>query len=579
MSVAQAEALNATLECALQLAERGYAVFPCHTDKRPATSNGFYDASRDLDVVKKWFSGSDRLIGVPTGPGNDLFVVDIDPQGEDWLSANKDQLGSRRRHDTKRGEHYLYKHPSDNPSGTTSTSKIALGVDTRGAGGYIIWWPAEGYAVEGELEEMSEPPIWLLEQLNGHSPGVERCQAVGEFAIPESVRNDTLFREAAMLRSRGLEENAIYQIISQTNSDRCTPPLPDKEVVSVAKSVMRYDPDPAFELKAIGADASLDWLDEFRLTDEEVAALKDPEWAIENIAPRGHVVAIAAPPGAGKTTVLFHLATQYSDEFNVVFVHADTNPSDAKSYYERAKEHNVNYLTPDMIVGKSMSHVVTRLEILANSDADLDGELWIFDTLKKMTDMIDKRQLKELLQILRKLSSRGMTLILLAHTNKHKDAEGKHVFEGTGDLRADVDELIYFEPMKKEDGNLLVSTRPDKVRADLREMSFEIATDRTVTVCKSYVDVAKTLADEARLEKDEPVIEIIRLAIVSGETLQSGIINFASSNSSFSNKQVQNVLNFYAKDTPQQLWVKKREKENNALRFSLVEDDVTSFLD
>jgi hypothetical protein len=41
----------------------------------------------------------------------------------------------------------------------------------------------------------------------------------------------------------------------------------------------------AFELKAIGADASLDWLDEFRLTDEEVAALKDPEWAIENIAP------------------------------------------------------------------------------------------------------------------------------------------------------------------------------------------------------------------------------------------------------------------------------------------------------
>lgn len=579
MSVAKEEALNATLECALLLAERGYAVFPCHPDKRPATSNGFYGASRDPDVIKKWFSGSDRLIGVPAGLGNDLFVVDIDPQGEDWLTTNKERLGARRRHETKRGEHYLYKYPSDNPSGTTSASRIALGVDTRGEGGYVIWWPAEGFAVEGELEDMSEPPSWLLEQLDEHSTGLDRCQAVGETTIPEGVRNETLFREAAMLRRKGLEENAIYLIISQTNSDRCVPPLPDKEVRNLAKSAMRYDPDPAFEPKAIGADASLDWLDEFRLTDEEVAALKDPEWAIENIAPRGHVVAIAAPPGAGKTTVLFHLAIQYSDEFNVVFVHADTNPSDAKSYYERAKEHNVNYLTPDMIVGKSMSHVVTRLEMLANSDADLDGELWIFDTLKKMTDMIDKRQLKELLQILRKLSSRGMTLILLAHTNKHKDAEGNHVFEGTGDLRADVDELIYFEPMKKEDGNLLVSTRPDKVRADLREMSFEIAPDRTVTVCKSYVDVAKTLADEARLEKDEPVIEIIRLAIVSGETLQSEIINFASSNSSFSNKQVQNVLNFYAKDTPQQLWVKKREKENNALRFSLVEDDVTSFLD
>jgi hypothetical protein len=71
----------------------------------------------------------------------------------------------------------------------------------------------------------------------------------------------------------------------------------------------------------------------------------------------------------------------------------------------------------------------------------------------------------------------------------------------------------------------------------------------------------------------------ISLATVSGESLQSGIINFASSKGSFSVKQVQNVLNFYAKDTSQQLWVKKREKENNALRFSLVEDEVSSFLD
>ena len=188
-----------------------------------------------------------------------------------------------------------------------------------------------------------------------------------------------------MLRRKGLEQSAIYRIISQTNSDRCIPPLPDKEVGSVAKSV-RYDPDPAFELKAIGADASLDWLDEFRLTDEEIGGAERSRVGDRKHSPSRPRGSDSAPPGAGKTTVLFHLATQYSDEFNVVFVHADTNPSDAKSYYERAKEHNVNYLTPDMIVGKSMSHVVTRLEMLANSDADLDGELWIFDTLKKMTD-------------------------------------------------------------------------------------------------------------------------------------------------------------------------------------------------
>ena len=38
--------------------------------------------------------------------------------------------------------------------------------------------------------------------------------------------------------------------------------------------------------------------------------------------------------------------------------------------------------------------------------------------------------------------------------------------------------------------------------------------------------MAKTLADEARLEKDEPVIEIIRLAILSGENASVGDYQF-----------------------------------------------------
>ena len=63
------------------------------------------------------------------------------------------------------------------PPGTTSTSKIALGVDTRGEGGYIIWWPAEGFEVEGELDDMSEPPSWLLEQLQR---ALERLGAMPE---------------------------------------------------------------------------------------------------------------------------------------------------------------------------------------------------------------------------------------------------------------------------------------------------------------------------------------------------------------------------------------------------------------
>ena len=53
------------------------------------------------------------------------------------------------------------------------------------------------------------------------------------------------------------------------------------------------------------------------------------------------------------------------------------------------------------------------------------GQVFIFDTLKKMTDVINKRAAKDLLATLRGLSTKGMTIILLAHTNKYKGADHK----------------------------------------------------------------------------------------------------------------------------------------------------------
>ena len=560
-----------TVRTALELAQRGFSVFPCYLDKRPATQRGFKDATTDLDLIESWFSGEDRLIGVPTGQGNNLFVVDIDPDGLEWGSANVDRLKAVRCHQTQRGEHYLYRFPRNVTFGTTSASTIAKGIDTRGEGGYIIWWPACGLPVEGGLDDLAEPPGWLLDRLK---PRTDRASLAGSDlpeVIPEGRRNQTLFREACKLRREGCELTLILRDISAINKDRCGPPLATAEVNSIAHSAMRYEPDFKSPTPPAGASASLEWLDEFRLTEDEVAAIKDPEWAITNIAPRGHLVAIAAPGGAGKTTILFHLVKQHSHKFNVVYVHADTNPADAKSYYEDAMEHDVIYLTPDMKVGKSMSNVVSRLEALANSDADLNDELWVFDTLKKMTDMIDKSRLKGLLQTLRKLSSRGMTVILLAHTNKHPDAEGNHVFEGTGDLRADVDELIYLEKMKEHE-KLVVSTRPDKVRAEVNKMTFEIDNDRNVTVRDSHVDVVKAKADASRREKDEPLIEIIEQAIRSGESLQSQILAFCKANGTFSIRKVQNILSFYSKPGSEQRWVREREQEHNRLRYSLIEE-------
>jgi len=57
-------------------------------------------------------------------------------------------------------------------------------------------------------------------------------------------RNDMLTRFAGKLRHAGLDESEILGALLARNSARCTPPLDESEVHTIARSVARYDPAP-----------------------------------------------------------------------------------------------------------------------------------------------------------------------------------------------------------------------------------------------------------------------------------------------------------------------------------------------
>ncbi len=169
------------LQQALDLAAAGIPVFPCGPDKRPILASkvkgkgGFYDASRDPQLVRQMFGRSGvALVGMPTGEVSGFDILDIDTRagGRDWEAANLHRLPETRMHRTPGlpkktdvdqwpmpGTHYVFRHA---PGVRNSKHKLARGIDIRGDGGYACWPPCGGYEVVHEVEPV-DWPSWLLE--------------------------------------------------------------------------------------------------------------------------------------------------------------------------------------------------------------------------------------------------------------------------------------------------------------------------------------------------------------------------------------------------------------------------------
>ncbi|MGI4946876.1 MAG: bifunctional DNA primase/polymerase, partial [Janthinobacterium lividum] len=105
-----------------------------------------------------------ELIGVPTGEASrfDVLDLDMDAGADEWLSEFCTSLSTTRVHHTRSGGyHWLFRHQ---PGLRNSASRLGPGVDVRAEGGYVIWWPATGLAVQNP-QTIAAWPDWILEIL------------------------------------------------------------------------------------------------------------------------------------------------------------------------------------------------------------------------------------------------------------------------------------------------------------------------------------------------------------------------------------------------------------------------------
>ncbi len=223
------------LTAAQQYAAMGLPVFPLKPkDKRPATRNGYKDATVDRQQIAQWWAKNPEYnIGLATGGG--FFVVDVDEpnkfqrllQERDWV------LPKGPRVKTCKGWHCYLSIP--NGAAIKNRAGIAGCFDIRGQGGYVVAPPSlhpEGNLYQAETiitTPFPQVPEWLLGLLNkhnstkrvgapthcgpkplaaviqtprkplansryGHGALTQACQSI--FNAKQGSRNDTLNREA-----------------------------------------------------------------------------------------------------------------------------------------------------------------------------------------------------------------------------------------------------------------------------------------------------------------------------------------------------------------------------------------------
>ena len=191
--------------------------------------------------------------------------------------------------------------------------------------------------------------------------------------------------------------------------------------------------DPIFDLKKFSLTGQAENLRRKMLADKYV---------LGKMAILGQSTVFYAPPNAGKTLLTLWLIIDgiKSGEINgqdVFYINADDNFKGLVHKLELAEKHGFEMLAPGHEGFESDALHTYLAELVRQNNAR--GKILILDTVKKFTDLMKKDKATKFGECVRQFVSHGGTVIMLAHTNKHRDDENKVVYSGTTDLVDDAD--------------------------------------------------------------------------------------------------------------------------------------------
>lgn len=237
------------------LVEQGLVPIPCGgpDGKRPLLKDwqklSYGELVKQLPKLIERFGSAN--VGLACG-ASEIVVVDCDDPGL------RRQLVARfgptpLAVQTPSGGFHSYYRQSDPPTGCSNLRNAeGWDVDIKGAGGLVICPPsvnpgtgkAYTFGGSGSWDQIAHLPTFEAERLAREGPtpsgGALRLRAGAE-RVSIGARNDSLFAELLKHAPHCTDFDDLLDVARTHNEFLLAAPLPDSEVISIAKSAWRYE--------------------------------------------------------------------------------------------------------------------------------------------------------------------------------------------------------------------------------------------------------------------------------------------------------------------------------------------------
>jgi hypothetical protein len=243
-------------QAARRFAERFiWQVFPVEPKgKRPVTEHGLLDATTDVEKIEAfWAIHPQHNVAIRCGVQSGLVVLDVD--GQDGIASLRaleqkyDLLPQTLSVVTPRGgQHYYFAHPGSGEIHNT-TGFPGPGLDIRGDGGYVVAPPSAGpngrcYEVDEEAK-LANFPMWLLTLLINRQSELplfgRDYETLVSAGVRSGARNNQLTSLVGHLIAHGHSPDFTRDFTLGINQARCSPPLPNRDVVKIVESVVKRE--------------------------------------------------------------------------------------------------------------------------------------------------------------------------------------------------------------------------------------------------------------------------------------------------------------------------------------------------